>query len=172
MKARVERDQILSLLRERIFAFAASRLRKDLAEEVAQDVLLIIHRKYPDVAAVEELVPLGFKIARLRLMSVSRSMRSHGEFDPLPIDEFDLPHPGPDPSQAAERKEQTERLAAAIRQLGHRCKELIRLKLEGRSFPEIQKLLGVSSLNTLYTWDHRCRKQILESLGGASEIPK
>jgi RNA polymerase sigma-70 factor (ECF subfamily) len=36
------------------------------------------------------------------------------------------------------------------------------LKLEGRPFPEIQKLLKVDSLNTLYTWDFRCRKQIME----------
>jgi RNA polymerase sigma-70 factor (ECF subfamily) len=38
------------------------------------------------------------------------------------------------------------------------------LKLEGLSFPEIQTRLKVESLNTLYTWDFRCRKQVLEFL--------
>jgi RNA polymerase sigma-70 factor (ECF subfamily) len=41
---------------------------------------------------------------------------------------------------------------------------LFRLKLEGLSFPEIQKRLKVDSLNTLYTWDFRCRKQVLDSM--------
>ena len=43
--------------------------------------------------------------------------------------------------------------------LGERCRELFRLKLEGYTFPEIQKRLEVAALNTLYTWDFRCRKQ-------------
>ena len=39
----------------------------------------------------------------------------------------------------------------------------------GRSFPEIQALMGAARLNTIYTWDHRCRKQLLEALGGSWE---
>ena len=54
-----------------------------------------------------------------------------------------------------------------IARMGERCRELFRLKLQGRSFPEIQELLGAASLNTVYTWDHRCRKQLLEALGGS-----
>jgi RNA polymerase sigma-70 factor (ECF subfamily) len=38
------------------------------------------------------------------------------------------------------------------------------LKLEGYSFLEIQKRIGAPTLNTLYTWDFRCRKQILERI--------
>ena len=48
-----------------------------------------------------------------------------------------------------------------------RCRELFRLKLEGQTFPEIRDLLKVATLNTLYTWDFRCRKQLLERLGGS-----
>ena len=54
-------------------------------------------------------------------------------------------------------------------ELGERCRELFRLKLEGYTFPEIQKRLKVAALNTLYTWDFRCRKQLLERLGGSWE---
>ena len=60
-----------------------------------------------------------------------------------------------------------ERLTKALSQVGGRCRELIRLKLEGKSFGEIQKILGAASINTIYTWDFRCRKQLLERLGGS-----
>ena len=62
-----------------------------------------------------------------------------------------------------------ERLARAVGQLGERCRELLRLKLEGRGFPEIQKAMGAATLNTVYTWDHRCRKRLLELMGGGWE---
>jgi RNA polymerase sigma-70 factor (ECF subfamily) len=57
-------------------------------------------------------------------------------------------------------------------QLGDRCRELMRLKLAGNSFPEIQKIMGVSAINTVYTWDHRCRKNLLELMGGHWEQGK
>jgi RNA polymerase sigma-70 factor (ECF subfamily) len=38
------------------------------------------------------------------------------------------------------------------------------LKLEGLSFPEIKERLKVESMNTLYTWDFRCRKQLAEKV--------
>ena len=54
-------------------------------------------------------------------------------------------------------------------QLGERCRELFKWKLEGNSFPEIQKLMGQTSINTIYTWDLRCRKQLLDLMGGSWE---
>ena len=48
-------------------------------------------------------------------------------------------------------------------QLGERCRELFKWKLEGKSFPEIQKIMGQNSINTIYTWDLRCRKQLFAS---------
>ena len=53
--------------------------------------------------------------------------------------------------------------------LGDRCRELMRLKLQGKAFPEIQKIMGVAAINTIYTWDHRCRKNLLEAMGGSWE---
>jgi RNA polymerase sigma-70 factor (ECF subfamily) len=66
--------------------------------------------------------------------------------------------------EQAERRQRLDLLESALRQLGNRCRELLRLKLEGHSFAEIQKLLHVESLNTVYTWDFRCRKQLAEKL--------
>jgi len=83
-----------------------------------------------------------------------------------------LPDLNASPADWVERKEMLERLTAAIGQLGGRCRELFRLKLEGRTFPEIQKILGVGAINTVYTWDHRCRKHLLELMGGDWEQGK
>jgi len=60
-----------------------------------------------------------------------------------------------------------ERLIAAISQLGERCRKIMALKLEGKNFPEIRAILGVASINTIYTWDFRCRKHLLELMGGS-----
>ena len=56
--------------------------------------------------------------------------------------------------------------------LGERCRDLLRLKLEGKTFPEIQKIMGAAAINTIYTWDHRCRKNLLDAMGGDWERPK
>jgi RNA polymerase sigma-70 factor (ECF subfamily) len=71
-----------------------------------------------------------------------------------------------------ERKQMLERLAKAMSGLGERCRELLRLKLQGKAFPEIQKIMGVAAINTIYTWDHRCRKNLLEAMGGSWEPPE
>jgi RNA polymerase sigma-70 factor (ECF subfamily) len=70
----------------------------------------------------------------------------------------------PDPLEQTERRQRIDHLEAALKQLGDRCRELFRLKLEGHSFSEIQKRLKVESLNTLYTWDFRCRKELAATL--------
>jgi RNA polymerase sigma-70 factor (ECF subfamily) len=78
-------------------------------------------------------------------------------------------HDGADPLTAAEQREMRERLVAAVSQLGERCRKLFALKLDGKSFPEIQVALGAASINTVYTWDFRCRKNLLERMGGSWE---
>ena len=65
-----------------------------------------------------------------------------------------------------------EHLYKAMGQLGERCRDLIRLKLQGKTFPEIQKIMGATAINTVYTWDHRCRKHLLELMGGDWEPGK
>ena len=42
----MERDEILARLRERIVAFAASHLAREAAEDLAQEVLMLLHEKY------------------------------------------------------------------------------------------------------------------------------
>jgi RNA polymerase sigma-70 factor (ECF subfamily) len=162
----VTRTEILERLRERIVRFAASRLQGDSAEDVAQEVLLVLHEKYPALDRVEDLVPVSLEIARLKIWAARRKSVRRGEHTQVPVDDLPLASAEAGPLDLAEIHERTDRLQAALAQLGDRCRELFRLKLEGFSFPEIQKHMDASSINTLYTWDFRCRKQLLEQLGG------
>ncbi|MEP7354263.1 MAG: sigma-70 family RNA polymerase sigma factor [Acidobacteriota bacterium] len=172
----VERDQILEKLRERIVRFAASRLSRDNAtdsaagaQDIAQEVLIVLHEKYSSVDRIEELVPLSMEIARLKIWGARRKSVRHGEKSQLQVEDLPLASREESPLQQVERREQLERLEVALAGLGDRCRELFRLKLEGLTFPEIQKRLKVESINTLYTWDFRCRKTLLERMGGSLE---
>lgn len=164
-----DRAGILARLRERIMAFAASRGAGAHAEDLAQEVLVLLHTKYGHLDAAEDLVPLAFQILRFKLVSHRRRAARRGEYDAVDVDAFPPASDAPDPAEVLERKELLTRLMGGIARLGERCRELFRLKLEGRSFPEIQRLLGATTLNTVYTWDHRCRKQLLEAVGGRWE---
>jgi len=172
MERRVERDEILARLRERIFRFAASRLSRDAAEDLAQEVLVVLHEKYAALDRIEDLLPVSLEIARFKIMGTRRKIVRRGEHTQVSVDDLPLAGGGEDPFEQAARREQMERLETALAGLGERCRDLFRLKLEGHTFPEIQKKLGVATLNTLYTWDFRCRKQLMERLGGSWETNK
>jgi RNA polymerase sigma-70 factor, ECF subfamily len=162
----VPREEVLQKLRERIVRFAASHLSRDTAEDLAQEVLLLLHEKYAHLDRLEALVPLSLHIIRFKTMALRRKAARRGEYTQVSIEDAPLPYVGANPMDDFERKEMMERLARALEQLGERCRQLMRLKLEGRTFPEIQKIMGVRAINTIYTWDHRCRKHLLELMGG------
>jgi RNA polymerase sigma-70 factor (ECF subfamily) len=165
----VDREQILASLRERIVAFAASRIARDIAEDLAQEVLVLLHEKYSHVTRLEELLPLSFQIVRFKMVSLRRKAARRGEYTQVSVEDIQLPDLGSDPVARLERKQMSERLTAAISRMEGRCRDLFRLKLEGKTFAEIQTVLGANSINTIYTWDARCRKRLLELMGGSWE---
>ena len=165
----LERERILARLRERIIAFAASRMQRDAAEDLTQEVLIVLQEKYRGVSRAEELVPLAIEIARFKILALRRKVVRRGESSSISVDEIPLADRRDSPEEAYEKAERIERLKAALAGLGDRCRELMRLKLEGRSFPEIQSILGVRSINTVYTWDARCRAELLKRMGGSWE---
>jgi RNA polymerase sigma-70 factor (ECF subfamily) len=160
----VDHDQTLARLRERIVRYAASKLSEDVAEDVAQEVLMVLHEKFAAVDGIDDLLPLSLEIARFKIWGARRKTVRRGENTAVSVDDLPLAGAGPDPLEQTETRQRVDRLEAALLQLGDRCRELFRLKLEGYSFPEIQKRLKVASMNTLYTWDFRCRKQLAEKL--------
>ncbi len=165
----MERDQILTSLRERILAFATLRVSRAHAEDLVQEVLVVLHEKYARVTELTELVPLAFQILRFKMLDAHRKSLRRGEYNQESVDDLPLTDPGDDPATQLDQKQRVDRLLAAMAQLGERCRELFRWKLEGKSFPEIQKLMGQNSINTIYTWDLRCRKQLLSLMGGSWE---
>jgi RNA polymerase sigma-70 factor (ECF subfamily) len=163
----MDQDAILKSLRERILAFATLRVSRAQAEDLTQEVLVVLHEKYPSVADLTGLVPLAFQILRFKMLDVHRKSLRRGEYNQESVDDLPLADPGDDPATQLDQKQRVDRLLAAIGQLGERCRELFKWKLEGKSFPEIQKIMGQTSINTIYTWDLRCRKQLLSLMGGS-----
>jgi RNA polymerase sigma-70 factor (ECF subfamily) len=162
----VDREYILARLRERIVAFAASHISRDVAEDLAQEVLMLLHEKYAHLERAEDLLPLSLQIVRFKIMSLRRKSVRRGEYTQVSITDIPLPDLDANPAEYVERKQMVDQLTRAMAQLGDRCRDLMRLKLQGKTFPEIQKIMGVSAINTIYTWDHRCRKNLMELMGG------
>lgn len=170
----MQKTDILEKLRERIVRYAASHLQgsKESAQDLTQEVLLVLHEKYAELDRVEDLLPLSLEIARLKLWAARRKSVRRGENYPVNVEDLPLASQDPDPYEQASRRETMARVEAAVAELGERCRELYRLKLEGYSFTEIQARFKAPAVNTVYTWDFRCRKQLLEKLGGSWEAPE
>jgi RNA polymerase sigma-70 factor (ECF subfamily) len=98
------------------------------------------------------------------MLAHRRKARRHGEFTQVSPDEIQMSDGHVDALTAMEQREARDRLFAAIAKLGERCKKLLALKLEGKSFAEIQANFGASSINTIYTWDFRCRQQLVDNM--------
>jgi RNA polymerase sigma-70 factor, ECF subfamily len=165
----MDRDAILTVLRERILAFATSRLSREQAEDVTQDVFTLLHEKYGDVSPFNELMPLAFQILRYKMLDAHRKALRRGEYNQESIDDLAMAASGGTPETHLDQKQRVERLLTAVTQLGERCRELLKWKLEGKRFTEIQRLMGQTSINTIYTWDSRCRKQLRDLMGGSWE---
>src|SRR5580700_3358738 len=140
--ARSSREEILEKLRERIVGFAASRLQRDAAEDLAQEVLILLHQKYGHLERLEHLLPLALKIVRFKMMAFRRKAHRRGEYTQVPAHEIQLADHTADPLEVAQQREMRERLIAAISKMEDRCRKLFALKLEGKSFAEIRGELG------------------------------
>ncbi len=162
---------VLAALRERIFAYAASRYGRQIADDIAQEVLLVLHEKYSHVTELTELLPLSLQIARYKLMAHARQAMRRGEGREADVADLPLADPQVNLALEAEQRELVARLEAALPKLGHRCREIFRLKLQGKGFPEIQQSMGANSINTVYTWESRCREELKRLLreGGTSQ---
>ena len=167
----MDRQQTLQRLRERIYSFAASRMGRDAADDLAQEVLMVLHEKYGHLDRIEDLLPLSLQIARFKMMAERRKHVRHGDYTSVPVEEVSLPDLHPSQDQAIEFRQRRELLARSMAQLGDRCRQMLAWKLAGKGFAEIQKLLKADSINTVYTWDYRCRKQLIELMGGSWEGP-
>ncbi|HZO56330.1 MAG TPA: sigma-70 family RNA polymerase sigma factor [Bryobacteraceae bacterium] len=160
------REQLLATIRERMVAYASSHLGRDFAEDMAQETLLVLEQKYGDKDRPEDLLPIAFQVLRFKLTEFRRKATRRGEWDTQPVDELPLADGRADQAVDLERRELQARLEEAIAKLDGRCRDLFRLKLEDKTFEEIRQEMGAAAINTVYTWDHRCRQRLLELMGG------
>ena len=90
----MDRDEILTRLRERIVRYAASQLQGsstgDQAQDLAQEVLIVLHEKYPELDRIEDLLPLSLEIARLKIWAARRKSGRRGEDRQIPVDDLPL----------------------------------------------------------------------------------
>lgn len=127
---------------------------------------MVLEQRYRHVEAPDEALSLVFQILRFKMSGWRRKVSRRGEGLAVPIDDLPLAHPDADPEIQAERAELKERLKSSLAELGERCRELMRLKLEGKSFEEIRRHFRIEAINTIYTWDLRCRQQLKAKLEG------
>ena len=152
-----------------MFAYAASHTWRDSAEDLVQEAMVVLEERYRHLERPEDLVPVAFEVLRLKMTAAYRKAVRRGEPVAVSVDDQPLADPRENPEEETGRKELLERLRTAVRAMEPRCRELFRLKLEGKSFAEIQAVLGVRSINTIYTWDSRCRERLLRDMGGRWE---
>src|ERR1700728_4556812 len=124
-QASSSREEILRKLRERIVGFAPSRMQRDAAEDLAQEVLILLHEKYGNLDRLEDLLPLSLQIVRFKMLAHRRKARRHGEFTQVSPDEIQMPDGRIDALTAMEQREARERLMAAISGMGERCRKLL-----------------------------------------------
>lgn len=130
---------------------------------------MVLEDRYPDVDGLDDLLPLSLRILRFKMAAARRKIVRHGENTAVPAEELPLVDLAPSPESIAGERELLDRLKQALPKLGERCREIFRLKLLGKTFPEIQQEMGAASINTVYTWDSRCRQKLLELMGGRWE---
>ncbi|MGH7255149.1 MAG: RNA polymerase sigma factor, partial [Nitrospirales bacterium] len=139
----MERDELLIRLRERIVAYAASQYSKEIAEDLAQEVFVVLQEKYDQVQELHDLVPLSLQILRFKMLDYRRKTFRRGESRQVPVEDLPLQSSTLHPDTLLERKQMANRILAAIQQLSPRCRLLFRMKLEGKTFSQILERLGV-----------------------------
>src|ERR671915_393941 len=73
------RDEILARLRERV-----------VAEDLAQEVLMVLHDKYPEVTRIEDLLPLSLQIMRFKMAGLRRKVQRRGEAGQVSVDDIQV----------------------------------------------------------------------------------
>jgi RNA polymerase sigma-70 factor (ECF subfamily) len=141
----VARDQLLVRVRPRLVLWAASRMSPELraaydAEDVAQEVLLAVHRDFDRLAPRDagEFLPWLFGVAENRLRDlVDRVRAAKRNGVPLP------PPAGRSPSSLAGLREDADRLLRAVAALPDDYREVLRLRrFEELASAEVGRRMG------------------------------
>ncbi len=153
-RARVE--EIFKKFHKRITG-ALQRRWQDKAEDKAQEAIMILMQN-SQVREEGDLIKLLYGIKRMLALSAVSHKREPDQ--PPPVTGADgFMDDRPNPEELAQKNEMIRKLRAAVQQLGTRCRELLRLRLQDWESGEIAKALGMSA-STLYVTEHRCRQEL------------
>ncbi len=156
---------MFELLRARIVGWATShhRARAIDPEDLAQDVLLELRRRYPDLETPEDLIPLSFRILDFKIRNAARKRMRRKEDQEMPVDELPLPTSEANPEEQVMSRERMRQLALAAGRLKPKCQQLIKLQLEHNSLKTVSRLLAVPE-GTIYSRWSRCRQALKNEL--------
>jgi DNA-directed RNA polymerase specialized sigma24 family protein len=157
------REECLSTIRVRLLRAWTYKVGHDLAEDIAQETLLLLETKYPEVTEPADLVRLSFTISTHVDQTMRRKMRVGRE---LPPPEGWNP---PDPAAGQEYEVLLKGIRSRIGELTGRCPELLLLHLEGHTPEEIRDKMGALRTGTVYVWMHRCVDSLRRKLGLAGK---
>jgi len=130
---------------------------------------MVLVERYRELNSLSDLMPLAFQIVRFKMAGAMRKSIRRRERDAVPIDDTPIADGACGVDERLIHKQLKERLFAALERMGERCRQLFRLKLNGFSFEAIRQEMGAASVNTVYTWDLRCRQQLQEAMNRATE---
>ena len=166
----MDRNRVLAQVRARIVAWATSnsRARGIDPEDLAQDVLVELERRYGDVEGVDDLVPLSFRILDFKVRNESRKRIRRKEDQQMPVEELFLASPDFNPEQQVMSRESQRQLARAAGRLKPKCRELLKLQLELGSLKTISQLLEVPE-GTIYSRWSRCRQALKKLMAQEKE---
>ena len=153
------REDHLSSIRERLLRAWTYKVGKDVAEDIAQETLLLLESKYKHVTGATDLVKLSFTISTHVDQTLRRKLKAGRELPPL---EGWNP---PDPACSQEYEMLLSSIRSRIGELTGRCPELLRLQLDGYTPEEIRDKMGALRTGTVYVWTHRCIESLRQKLG-------
>jgi len=154
----------LELVRERLRGFLLARKHAASdAEDVAQDCILILLDRYPQVRDPIELLKLATRIAGNRICQVYRARARVASLTPgHPADRS----PADDPEEAAGRRELVDRILLGMMELQARCRALLRMLLvEQMEYAEVRAILGLDA-DYIYVMRQRCLQSLRRNVGG------
>jgi RNA polymerase sigma-70 factor (ECF subfamily) len=154
-------ERIVDRLRVRLVEFAASKGMGDRADDVVQETLEVLWRKYQAVEAEIDLIRLAFTICKYKMLEGKRPRQHAGE-EGLD-DEFPVADSRPNVEASLIDRSERQRLREAIERLGERCRQIFRLRLQSRSTAQIASVMAASAA-TVHVWEHRCRKALFQEL--------
>src|SRR5437868_15052876 len=94
--------------------FAASHMQRDVAEDLAQEVLMLLHEKYAHLERAEDLLPLSLQIVRFKIMSLRRKSARRGEYTQVSVTDIPLPDPDASPLDHLEKNEMRDRKSGRV----------------------------------------------------------